>query len=697
MIKDTLRHRVKDSLHQIVVISVGLLLFSFWLFNTYDIKNSVNHPSKDVVSITRSDAQSKFEIGRSPFCGHAECWMTENFSDVAWTKLPDELHDIRADQRLKNSFKNSSAYYRMQIRIPEFLKDRTDLAFSPRFVYHKNFEIYADGEKIFSGSGTPGSGKSTIVPLPLHLTRDGIVNVAVKGSLGPDEPGLVGRGSMFLGPQTDLNQLLQMDRVQLREYFFSFFVMKVGLFVFFAICYFFSNGIPGIKFLIAFIGCSALDSLAIGNFFSEHLSINTRVTLFAFLRTAGAIFLANFFIHFLKAPISDRTKQWVSSLALIGAALLVSSFNFMPRPFFASVDLIIHYVNFLEWVTFSGALGFTIHKIAKDAKNRAPRIFSFEEGFAALLALVVIGLTAEFFLIAYNGFERRSIAEISLCFYFGGFVMMRWKQAEEKLKVSLNELQEAKIDTAIANSVKVLAHDIRAPFSSLHMMLDNIHNAMDAKHVVMLRDELLPEIKSRLSSVNEMVNEVLEVSASNVFSVSSQSLSDIIQSVLSSSCIHNQIASIRISYLYNHSHKILVNTSKIERAIYNVVSNALDAMEGFDKHLWFASEEVDSENGKLIQLTIGNSGSFIDENYRQKIFDPFFTQKSRNGTGLGLTIAKKFIDAHGGHIWCDSSHQKGTEFKLTLPASLDYEDQKPPSPGFVYRDQTSQSTRQYLS
>ena len=68
------------------------------------------------------------------------------------------------------------------------------------------------------------------------------------------------------------------------------------------------------------------------------------------------------------------------------------------------------------------------------------------------------------------------------------------------------------------------------------------------------------------------------------------------------------------------------------------------------------------------QLTVSDTGPGIKEEILDQLFDPFFTTKPQ-GLGMGLTISRAVVEAHGGQLWVESRPGAGATFHLSLPAS----------------------------
>jgi len=105
---------------------------------------------------------------------------------------------------------------------------------------------------------------------------------------------------------------------------------------------------------------------------------------------------------------------------------------------------------------------------------------------------------------------------------------------------------------------------------------------------------------------------------------------------------------------------------QLQQVMLNLVMNAIEAMGSIDeraRELLITTRNVDPEQ---IQVTVEDSGPGIDPNTMDKIFDPFYTTKP-GGMGMGLSISRSILQAHGGRLWAPAKDGPGTIFSFTLP------------------------------
>jgi signal transduction histidine kinase len=105
---------------------------------------------------------------------------------------------------------------------------------------------------------------------------------------------------------------------------------------------------------------------------------------------------------------------------------------------------------------------------------------------------------------------------------------------------------------------------------------------------------------------------------------------------------------------------------QLQQVILNLIVNAIEAMSGVSgaaRGLWI-STEIDASNGALV--AVRDSGLGLDPASLEHLFDAFYTTKP-SGMGMGLSICRSIIEAHGGRIWAEGNVLQGATFRFTLP------------------------------
>ena len=110
-------------------------------------------------------------------------------------------------------------------------------------------------------------------------------------------------------------------------------------------------------------------------------------------------------------------------------------------------------------------------------------------------------------------------------------------------------------------------------------------------------------------------------------------------------------------------HQVLVDKVQIQQVLFNLMRNAIEAMEHAPvRKLIVSTALLDPET---VQVTVGDTGPGIAPTIRERLFEAFASTKD-NGMGLGLSICRTIIEAHGGRIRARDAQGGGTEFQFTL-------------------------------
>jgi signal transduction histidine kinase len=106
---------------------------------------------------------------------------------------------------------------------------------------------------------------------------------------------------------------------------------------------------------------------------------------------------------------------------------------------------------------------------------------------------------------------------------------------------------------------------------------------------------------------------------------------------------------------------------QLQQVMLNLILNAIEAMTSFDSKArnLVVSTELSPAEGLLVGVE--DSGPGVAPEDRERIFGSFYTTKA-SGVGIGLSICRSIIDAHGGRLWANANQPRGAVFRFTLPA-----------------------------
>ena len=106
---------------------------------------------------------------------------------------------------------------------------------------------------------------------------------------------------------------------------------------------------------------------------------------------------------------------------------------------------------------------------------------------------------------------------------------------------------------------------------------------------------------------------------------------------------------------------------QLQQVVLNLLLNAVEAMGSTETGARELLISTGQERTGLL-VAVRDSGPGIDSLHLEHVFEAFYTTKS-SGMGMGLSICRSIIDAHGGRLWAEANEPRGTIFQFTLPAA----------------------------
>jgi signal transduction histidine kinase len=231
------------------------------------------------------------------------------------------------------------------------------------------------------------------------------------------------------------------------------------------------------------------------------------------------------------------------------------------------------------------------------------------------------------------------------------------------LKRHQQEIADLSKKVAWAEMAQRVAHEIKNPLTPIQLSAEHILRVYEDKSgdfEKALR-ESASYIIGEVENLRRIAQEFLELSRVTSLVKESFDLRDAVSEVVSP---YRQVISERIRFrevFEGEEFQLEADKSKIKIAFRNIFINAVEAIRGRGE----IEIRLRAEKDNLV-LTLRDSGIGMAKDMVDKIFDPYFSTKDA-GTGLGLPIAKKIVEDHGGTIRVESEVQKGTLIAVTLP------------------------------
>ncbi len=252
--------------------------------------------------------------------------------------------------------------------------------------------------------------------------------------------------------------------------------------------------------------------------------------------------------------------------------------------------------------------------------------------------------------------------------FFTGFVrdLSERHAAESRLQELQSELVHVSRLSAMGEMASSLAHELNQPLSAISNYLRGGRRLLEAEN---LDSRALPAIEKAAEQAlraGEIIRHLRNFIAGSDGDRSEASLNGLLEEASELGLVGAHERSIDTHVELSPAiDAVVVDRVQIQQVVLNLLRNAMEAMaDSPRRELYLASCAADDD---MAMVSVADTGSGISPEIADQLFQPFVSTKGGQGMGVGLSICRGIIEAHGGRIWMEPNPSGGTIFRFTLP------------------------------